>query len=153
MTAEEARLINRRKADFGKFYSELLPALVDFVEKMGITPAHEVLKQANQYVPYLERALQNMAVGDEADRVWLVTRLGFFVGEYFVQKYGGCWYVNDISGSTYCGRYVVGQFSTLNNSALMLDPFEIAQAYVNEPMPRTLARLLEEVDSELASAK
>lgn len=150
---EEMMLLEKRKSGFDKFYKELIPTLVDFVGKLGINPAHEVLKNAIQFAPYLDNALQNMAIADEEDKVWLLTRLGYFIGEYFAQKYGGCWYVNEMQGSRYFGRYVVGKFSRLRNASLMLDSFQIAQAYIEEQMPRQLQKLLNEVDAELVGMK
>jgi len=152
MASEELTLLEKRKAGFDKFYKELIPVLVEFVGQMGISPAHEVLKNAVQFAPYLNGALQNMAIADEQDKIWLLTRLGYFVGEYFAQKHSGCWYVNEIQGSRYFGRYVVGQFARLNNAALMLDPFEIARVYIEQPMPRQFEKLLTEVDAELVVA-
>lgn len=149
MTSEKVLLLEKRKAGFDEFYQSLMPTLVDFAGRMGINPGHEVLKNATQFAPYLDNALQNMAVADDRDRVWLLTRMGYFIGEYFAQKYGGCWYVNEISGSRYFGRYVVGQFVSLGNAALMLDPFEVAQVYIDSPIPRQLDSLLKEVDVEL----
>jgi hypothetical protein len=153
MTSEEKTLLESRKAGFDAFYKELIPVLVDFVGKMGIGPAHEVLNNAVQFAPYLDKALGNLAIEDEQDRIWLLTRLGYFIGEYFCQKYKGCWYVNEIQGSRYFGRYVVGQFAGLSNAALMLDPFHIAQAYVEEQTPRHLDKLLTEVDAELVAVR
>jgi hypothetical protein len=149
MTSDEMILLEKRKQGFDKFYTELIPTLVEFVGNMGVNPAHEVLKNAVQFAPYLDRALENMAIADDQDKIWLLTRMGYFVGEYFAQKYGGSWYVNEIEGSRYFGRYVVGNFSRLGNAALMLDPFLISQVYVDEAVPRHLEKLLTQVDAEL----
>lgn len=152
MTAEEMLLLEKRKAGFRQFYMELMPVLVDFVGKLGINPAHEVLKHAENFVPHLDRALQAMAVADQQDRTWLLTRMGYFIGEYFVQKYGGCWYVNEIQGSRYFGRYVVGRFARLNNPVPMLDPFLVAQTYLDTEAPRRLEYMLAEAEAELTKA-
>jgi hypothetical protein len=149
MTPEKLLLLEKRKAGFDAFYLALMPTLADFAEKMGINPAHEVLKDAKQFVSYLDGALQNLPVADDQDRAWLLTRMGYFIGEYFVQQYRGCWYVNEIPDSRYFGRYVVGRFFSLNNATLMLDPFEVAQVCVDSPIPRQLNMLLKDVDLEL----
>ncbi len=153
MVSEDVALLEKRKAGFGEFYQALLPGLVEFVGQMGINPAHEVLKRAEQFAPLLDRALRDMAVADAQDRSWLIMRMGYFIGEVFVQKYGGCWYVNDIPGSRYFARYVVGKFSKLGNAASMLDPFQVAQVYADSPVPRGLEKLISEVDAELAKSK
>jgi hypothetical protein len=151
MVSEEKMLLEKRKAGFEEFYRALIPSLVEFVGKMGISPAHEVLKHAVQFAPNLDHALKNMAIADDQDRSWLILRMGYFIGEYFAQKHGGGWYVNEIQGSRYFARYVVGQFSRLGSAALMIDPFQIAQSYVDSPVPRRLEELLAEVDAELAN--
>ena len=142
-------MLIKRKAGFDAFYNELIPALVDFVRRIGIQPAHEVLNHAVQYAPYLARALRDMEVDEEQDRMWLLTRMGYFIGEYFVQKYGGCWYVNDVEGSRYFARFVVGQFARIDKQSLMVDPFEVAQVYVDARAPRDLDVLLSEVEVQL----
>lgn len=151
MRAQE-NLIEKRKSEFEDFYKGLIPSLVEFVDRLGMKPAHEVLNQAVQFTPHLSTALCDLQVSDEQDRIWLLTRVAYFVGEYFAQKHGGCWYVNDIEGSKYFGRYVVGRFASFQKPTLMLDPFELAQAYVDTAPPRQLEDLLAEVDGALRKA-
>ena len=149
MTPEDAALLKNRKANFPEFYDTLIPTLVGFLDAMGIQPSHEALKNAVKFAPHLEHALQKMAIETSKERGWLLLRTGQFIGEYFVQKYSGCWYVNEIEGSRYFGRYVVGRFASLKNMVPMLDPFQIAQVYIDTPTPRYLEKLLQEVDAEL----
>jgi hypothetical protein len=150
MQPREIDLLQQRRAGFDPFYEELMPALVDFVERAGIKPGYGVLRQASLYVEHLTQALSGLAVSSEEDRTWLLARVSYFIGEYLVQKYSGCWYVNDIEGSRYFARYVVGRFSALNNPVPMVDPFEVAQVFVDTPPGRQLDALLGEVESELA---
>ncbi|MGE8453063.1 MAG: hypothetical protein ACN6OP_21085 [Pseudomonadales bacterium] len=142
-------MLEKRKSEFDLFYKELIPALVEFVGRLGIQPAHGVLNHAVQYAPYLTSALRDMTVDDEQDRTWFLTRMGYFIGEYFAQKYGGCWYVNDAEGSRYFARFVVGRFARIGKPDVMIDPFEIAQAYVDVKAPRQLDALLSEVEAHL----
>ena len=146
MPSEDVNL-ERRQAELEGFYKGLLPALVNFVDSLGIRPAHEVLNHAEQSAPHLEAALRDLAPADEADRTWLLTRVAYFVGEFFAQKHEGCWYVNDVRGSKYFGRYVVGRFPRMPTSGMMLDPFEVAQAFVDSARPRRLGDFLNEVDA------
>lgn len=100
-------------------------------------------------MPLVEQGLREMAVADEADRSWLTARIAYFVGEVLAQQYDGNWYVNDVPGSRLFARYVVGRFTKADNAAMMVDPFELAQAYVAAPVPRALAPLLAEVRASL----
>jgi hypothetical protein len=151
VTPEQNALIEKRKREFDAFYDELMPCLVDFVGRMGITPAHEVLRHAPMFVPNLSLALKDLVVVDEGDGVWLLTRLGYFIGEYFAQKYSGAWYVNENPTSKYLGRYVVGKFAIRTQRELNIDPFVMAEAYVSTPTPRILAleSILLEAEKEL----
>lgn len=126
--------LEKRRAAFGQFYQEMMPVLVDFVGKIGINPAHEVLNHAVEFAPFVANAIDRMEVRQEDDRIWLLTRLGYFVGEYFAQKYRGCWYVEDRPTSDNFTRYVVGRFDGFKDA--VIDPFEIAREYVDSPVPR-----------------
>jgi hypothetical protein len=149
MTPDQAELLRKRKDDFDSFYKSMLPALVEFVGLLGISPAHEVLKKADHFVPLVERATQGMALESQEDRVWLITRAAYFVGEVFVQRFAGCWFVNELPDTKYFARYVVGQFGAGTESNAMIDPFEIATAYVDSAIPRNLGGLLNEVEVAL----
>ena len=147
---EEDQLnLNRRKADFDAFYDGLLPELVEFAGHMGFDSPHLVLNEAPRFADGLDQALRDLAIESSGDRVWLLLRVGYFVGEYFVQTYGGYWFVNDIAGSRYFARYVVGGFRNISPSTAMLDPFLIAQEFVDTPVPRSLSALIASADGEL----
>jgi hypothetical protein len=152
MIPDEEKLLARRQDGLETFYKELMPVLVDFVDRLGIRPPHEVLNHAEQFAPYLETALAHLEPADEDDRVWLTARVAYFVGEYFVQKYKGCWLVNDVKGSKSFARYVVGRFSKFPNGELMVDPFEVSFAFVGSARPRKLGDFLNEVEDSVVKA-
>jgi hypothetical protein len=151
LTPDETRVLQKRKDGFEEFYEQMMPTLVDFMKRLELEPSHEVLLQAEVFLPKLSQTLEPMKVEGPEDRIWLITRLGYFVGEYCVQKYSGCWFVNDIVDSSYFGRYVVGQFARLKNQNAMVDPFLVAQEYV-DTRHAPLIQLVQEVDSELIRA-
>jgi hypothetical protein len=152
MPSQQAATPVERQAKFDNFYAELAPVLIDFIDVLGIEPAQEVLKQAGDYLPYVEKALADMAIADDDDRLWLQVRMMYYIGEYFAQQYGGYWFVNETPGSPMFGRCVVGKFSRFPNASIMVDPFEIASAYVDLPCPRLLADLVAEVEMRLAGS-
>lgn len=136
-----------RQARFALFHAELAPVLVDFIDALGIEPPREVLTQAVQYLPYVERALKDMAIADAEDRNWLLARMMYYIGEYFAQRYNGVWFVNETPGSSTFGRCVVGRFRL--HGANMIDPFDIATAYVDQPCPRDLSLLVGEIEDAM----
>lgn len=149
MSPDQVKLLQKRMNDFEGFYKSLLPSLVEFIGLLGISPAHEVLKSAAQFSPLVERATQNMVSESEEDRVWLITRMAYFIGEVFVQRFGGCWFVDELPDTKYFAHYVVGKFGAGIKSNAMIDPFEIATVYVDGPFPRNLNELLSSVEVAL----
>lgn len=148
--AEESAVATRR-AQFDAFYSELIPVLVSFVDRLGITPAHAVLTDAVAFAPLVGTALRDMQVESSEDRVWLLTRVGYFVGEYLVQHHGGCWFVNDDPDSASFARFVVGRFAALGGSQARVDPFAVAAEYVDSLPGVDLPALLADVDVALVN--
>ena len=82
---------------------------MSFVERLGIQPAHEVLNNAAEYLPYIDAAMRTIAIRDESWQ-WVKSMLGYFIGEYFVQSYAGCWYVETRPESPHFCRTMVGGF-------------------------------------------
>ena len=148
MEHDSVTLLDRRKTGFEQFQADLVPALVRFIAGLGIDPAREVLGNAETLVGPVESALAEQQIASEEDRVWLLVHLTYFVGEYFVQRYGGCWYVDEVEGSRFFARYVVGRFRSPMAPAAMVDPSVIAQTFVDTSPPRSLRRLLDEADAK-----
>lgn len=150
MLTPQAATPLERQASFERFYADLAPVLIDFIDALGIEPAPEVLRQAGQYLPYVERALKDMEIADDDDRSWLLARMMYFIGEYFAQQYGGHWYVNETVGSPLFGRCVVGQFGRIADRGFVLDPYALALDYVNAPCPRPLSILVARAESGIS---
>lgn len=142
VTAPTSEKVLERRAKFESFYRELLPALVTFVDSLGIKPAHEVLNNANQFIPFLDMALQDLIVANNDERVWLTTQVGYFIGECFAQRHSGCWYLEESLSAEHFGRYVVGRFEQNPLPVSSIDPFEKSMAFVSLPPPRRLALFL-----------
>ncbi len=153
MQPDAKTTLERRQDQFENFYNELMPSLVYFLKRLGIEPAHEVLNHASAFKEPIAAALQNLVAEDDADRIWLISRVGYFIGEYFAQKFSGHWFVNDVEGSKFFARYVVGRFTAPVRSNAMIDPFDAAQAYVDSPVPRRLDKVLNEIEHDLSPSQ
>ncbi|WP_417388072.1 hypothetical protein [Gimesia sp.] len=94
--------------------------------------------------------MENQHIGKE-DRTWIITRIGYFIGEWFVQKYGGGWYLNEIPDTCYFLRYVIGKFNSISNQKAMIAPFACAERFVDSACPRNLIKFLLDVESDLMS--
>jgi hypothetical protein len=151
ITTEESSLIDKRKKELDTILNERMPVLVEFFTDLEAPQPHAVLTEAERYVDFLGAFMENQVVGEE-DVSWVVTRTGYFIGEYLVQKYQGCWMVNETPDSRTFGRIVTGRFLRLPNQAAMVDPFEVAVAFVRSFPPRSLKLLLQKLEQELAGA-
>lgn len=148
MTPDESTLLARRKTQFDDFYQEMMPVLVYFIQRLGQEQAHTVLNEASRFLGVVDDMFKSAPISAE-DRSWVVTRIMYFVGEYFVQKFGGHWFVNDIPGSRFFARYVVGGFGSKAIPNGQIDPLEVATAYADSPIPRDLIGLIASVEREL----
>ena len=142
--------INERKSHFEKFREERLPVLHEFSKNLGFANPHEILLKPGMFLEALSNWLSEQEISED-NKVWLATRVGYYIGEYFVVTYDGCWSVCETSSSRYYGRFVVGEFSAFNNPAALLDPIEAAMHFVNEPKGRSLSNLVSEITESLGA--
>ena len=152
MTPEDRALLAQRQATFVDFEAERTPALIGFIETLGIEPAKHVVANAAAYLPHLTKVLRELRCDSDRERTVLSARVSEYIGEVIAQRYGGRWFVNDTPGSPTFARYVVGQFKLAPGSPVCIDPFEIGMAFARQPRPRELSLLIEAVERQLQSA-
>ena len=135
-------LLARRMAEFETFRAERLPVLHEFCKALGLDEPHEVLIEPNKFLPLLDSGFQHAVISEE-NRAWLVTRIGYYIGECLISLLGGYWLVDQDPLSPSFARYVVGDFSFEGANSEVIDPFEIAQRYATTPAPRFLRQEIE----------
>lgn len=148
LTVSEKAEHDRRLAQFNLFLEERMPVLTDFVGRLTLPDPPMVLIDADSFLVGISEFMEGQKATAEA-RTWILTRIGYFIGEWLIQKYGGCWFLNAIPDTRYFLRYVVGQFSRLPNQSAMIDPFHVAEAFLDCPCPRSLASMLANIEAEL----
>ena len=144
-------MIEARKSQFQSFLAERMPVLVDFAERLGFAEPYRILNEPERFLPGLDAWLQRQEVSSN-DRAWLLARLAYYVGEYLVVRYSGSWSVNDIEGSRYFGRYVVGNFAKVSNRHAQVDPYEVVVDVLRTSPSTSLAVVLKQVGEELGAA-
>lgn len=149
LSREQEEQLQRSLAAFDIYYDELGGALVGFVERLGMQPAHEVLCNAAEYLPYIDAAMRTIAIRDESWQ-WVKTMLGYFIGEYFVQTHAGCWYVETRPQSPHFCRTMVGGFETGLPLDAAIEPEALALAFLGQALPRELAKLVSDTEAGLA---
>lgn len=142
----------RQKERFVRFLEERTPVLVEFAKIIGASQPSIVLQDASELVELLHEWMADLEVEDDNAKFWLIARLGYFIGECFLQKYGGYWLLNDDPNSKFLVRHVIGGFSQIRNGNAVLDPLEVALACVQQPLLRDFKGLLSIAEKELLAS-
>src|SRR5262245_39326005 len=95
LTKAEMDLIDRRRTRFDLFLEERMPVLTEFMRLLELPNPAFVLVEADKYLPALDQWFKEQVI-DSSDTAWILTRLGYFVGEYLVQRLRGCWFLNEV---------------------------------------------------------
>src|SRR5262249_34954177 len=147
-TEEEKATRDRRVAAFERFFEESVPVLVDFAERLELPEPHLVVRDASRYLGPIDEWMKPQLI-DPEDRVWILTRIGHFIGELLTQRFGGHWYLDEDPESPYFLHYVVGRFSRLSNPDQKVSPFAIAGYYVSQPAGRSLRDVVDRTINSL----
>lgn len=142
--------IETQIAKFEAFVSERLPVLHEFSKSLGFTNPHEILLNPEAFVDGLDSWLSEQNVSKENEN-WLAIRIGYFIGEYFVVKFGGCWSVCEAKESRYYGHYIVGEFDAFNNPNALFDPVGASVELVRSSPGRSLKKLISEIEVTLGA--
>jgi hypothetical protein len=151
VTNEQRELMERRRAGFDQWLAERLPVLHHFAAALELPTPSLIVAEPERYLPPIDAWLRDQVIESD-DWVWIVTRVGYFIGEVLIHRFGGCWLVCDAPDSRFFARHVVGRLHRVSNPAAITDPFEIATAYLKQPPGRSLVAILEEVCAELLRA-
>lgn len=123
----------------------------DFIASLELPEPELVLADAKSFLALLDRWLANQTIASD-DSDWLLTRIGYYVGEYLVQQLSGCWLLCETPDSPLFGRYVVGQFGKVDNLRAIADPFAVAARLVDQPTGRSLTAMIGHVVREIQQA-
>ena len=141
--------IEKQKDRFDAFRKERMPVLHDFSQKLGFHNAYEILLNPVAFLDPISSWLSEQDITDDAKN-WVIVRIGYFIGELFVEKHDGCWSVCEVPDSRYYGHYVVGEFASFDNPNILLAPMEVAFALVNQPKGRSLSVVVNEIEAEFS---
>ncbi len=143
----DLELLNRRKEGFDSFLSEMPDVLSDFAELLEILEPKLIVANPESYLAPITQFMKIQEVTPD-DRSWIITRIGYLIGEILNARLGGCWFVNEIRGSRYFAQYVVGRFKGVANENAMVDPFLVAADFVDSGIGRDLQELTNSVEAE-----
>ncbi len=146
LTAAEKAKLKRRKIEFTAFREERMPILHKFAEILGCPESHEILIMPEKFLPYISKYMEGQFVQGD-NRTWILTRIGYFIGELLVSKFDGCWMVDERVDSDTFSHYVIGEFVGMDPEKV-IDPFLLAKIYVDSTPPRNLVEQFEAIKKE-----
>ncbi|MBN1917848.1 MAG: hypothetical protein JW889_08070 [Verrucomicrobia bacterium] len=148
LTPDEEELRERRRKALPSFLEERMLVLADFAERLELQTPAMITTEPERYLAAIDEFMRRQEIAED-DRIWILTRMGYYIGELLVQRLGGRWFLNEIPDSRYFLHYVVGKFSHAANPSAMVAPFEVAAHFVAQPPGRSLVSLVSEVESEV----
>jgi hypothetical protein len=150
LTICERDTLARRREEFPAFIQEMSPVLTDFAERLGLQKPHTIMENPETFLETIEDFLKDQIVTEE-DRAWIVARLAYFIGQIFIQRFGGEWLLNEHPNSKFFLQYVVGRFPIVPNENATVDPFAVAISFLAQPVGRSLERSIAEAEREILS--
>ena len=126
-----------------------MPALADLMAGIGASDPTLVVNDPASYIAPLDNWLRTASFvvpPSGPDRIWLISRLGYFIGYVLTQRHGGCWFVDDQPESRFFGCYVVGQFRDFPNARV--DPNYVAAHFIDHRSHNSLKDLFTALDAE-----
>jgi hypothetical protein len=150
LTNDEFALRDKRRAGFDAFFEESRPVLMEFVERLELPEPHSVLLDAAKFLGSVDVWMRDQVIGPD-ERNWIGTRMGYFIGEFFNQRLGGYWFLDEDTESSYFLHYVVGKFTAISDYDARISPFALANWFVTEKPGRSLTKLVAEVEDGLRS--
>lgn len=153
LTVEEETLRAKRLERMSSFIDERLPVLIDFAEGIELAMPVTIVRDPWRYLSGIAEFLRNQVITDDEDRIWIVTRLGYYIGELLIQKFGGVWFLNEIPDSPHFLEYVVGRFARASNPHALVAPFAVADYFGRQDIGRDLDGLLREIATELGDVR
>jgi hypothetical protein len=148
LTNEEIATRDRRRTDFDRFFEEGIDVLGEFMQLLGLPNPYMVVNEAEKYLTPVSDWIKDRVV-EPQDRILMLTRIAYFIGELINQRFGGCWYLDEDPESPYFLQYVVGQFTKLGGNNSSVAPFPLANYFVNQAQGRDLAKLIADVEAEI----
>lgn len=146
MTVDET-LLSSLRAELPEFAAQSQPVLKDFFGRLDLLALFDA--SAASALSPLDHWLRDQRI-EEEDRVWLLTRIGYFIGEYIIQRFGGRWVLCEDSQRRSYARFVIGDIS--GAPGYLIDAFEAASYLCSQPPPRRLAAIVTEIETELPVA-
>lgn len=150
LSSSESQKLENRRRQFGAFCQEIAPVLSDFADRLGLPNPETITANPEAFLEPIEAFMKDQQITDE-NRIWIVARLAYFIGQTLIQRLGGEWKLNEHPDSRFFLRYVVGQIPGVANPNATVDPFMVANTFLAEPPGRSLTRIISEAEHEIGT--
>ena len=107
LTSEEQSTLDRRLAALAEMDAERPQILMGFAETIELESPDVMFDSPDAAMGAVAEFLRDLEVTRE-NQVWLITRVGYFIGHLFATEFHGRWSVDPLPSSRYFLRIVVG---------------------------------------------
>ena len=147
LTSVDHRTLDRRRGEFAVFLEEIEPVLSDFADRLGLPNPSSAATAPEKFLEPIDAFMKDQIITNE-DRIWILARLAYLIGQVLNQRLEGTWLLNENPNSLLFLRYVVGRFKRVKNPQATVAPFDVATAFLSQPQGRSLAGIISEVEHE-----
>lgn len=144
---EKLQLLEKRKEQFQDIHHQRVMILIGFLQDLEFARPSTVMFNAKAFLNPLSDWMKTQTVSTE-NRNKVMLRFAYFIGEYLLQQYRGDWYVNELIQSKNFAKIVVGKFDGIR-AGVSIDPFAVAEEYIDSEPGRDLSVLLQNICKDL----
>jgi hypothetical protein len=152
LNPQEIEIRTQRRKAFRGFVAGIKLALMEFAEFVGVENSQTAVDQPEKFLEVLEVFLkpQDLSELDQKDKETLHLMLMYFIGQLFLHRYGGIWFLNENPEAQSFLNYVVGYFKRGSVSKkISVDTFSLAEDFIAKQPGRSLIATIKEVEEEI----
>jgi hypothetical protein len=149
LTSEERATMNRRKDDFPEVMADIPRMIKELADGVGLQGPGVPVERFDELLTRVDEAIQDLDTQslDEEAYLWLLTRLGYFAGEFLARRHQGHWMLQTDPDADFFLRYVVSGFEGPLGANTTVDPMHLAENILRLPTGRSLLNEIERLGS------
>lgn len=154
LTNEERATMNRRNDDFPEVMADIPRMIKELADGVGLPGTGSPMERFDELLARVDEAIRDLDIQslDEEAYLWLLTRLGFFAGEFLARRHQGHWMLQTDPNADFFLRYIISGFEEPLGGNTSVDPMHLAENTLRLPRGRSLLNEIERLGSTSTSS-